>query len=94
MLTIRDSQMKAMAKAKPDQQMQVPCQNTATWIEVSLSDEDGNPMSGAEYRIQLPDYSIRQGALNEEGKVRFDGIVPGQAVVEFPEIDGREWRPK
>jgi len=86
--------MKEIAKARRDQQMQVPCPNTATWIEVCLSDEDGNPMSGAEYRIQLPDCSIRLGALDEQGKVRFDGIVPGQAVVEFPEIDGREWRPK
>lgn len=94
MLVIRDSQMKEMAKARPDSQMQVPCQDSATWIEVRLSDEDGNPVSFAKYRIQLPDFSVMEGALNDQGSIRFDGIVPGQAVVEFPEIDGREWKPQ
>jgi protocatechuate 3,4-dioxygenase beta subunit len=94
MLTIRDSQMQAMAKALPGKQTIQPCNDTATWIEVRLSDEDGNAMAGAKYRIQLPDFSIMEGALDDEGKVRFDGIVPGQSLIDFPGIDGREWRPR
>jgi hypothetical protein len=94
MLTIRDSQMQNMAQAAPGTQMIQPCDKTATWIEVRLTDEDGNPCVGASYRIQLPDSSIMLGALDDEGKVRFEQIVPGQAEIAFPEIDGREWKPK
>ena len=94
MLEIRDSQMNEMARAMPGTQMTLPCKDTATWIDVRLSYDDGKPVAGAKYRIQLPDSSILEGALDDEGKVRIEGIVPGQAVIEFPVIDAREWKPK
>ena len=94
MLAVRDSQMKQMARANPGTQMTLPCGNTATWIDVRLLYPDGRPVAGAKYRVELPDSSIQEGTLDDEGKVRFDGIVPGQAVIEFPGLDGREWKPR
>ena len=94
MLKVRKSQMQGMGESAPGQQMVQPCDKTATWIEVRLTDEDGNPSAGERYRIVLPDSSVMEGALDEEGKARFEQIVPGKAQITFPEIDGREWKPK
>ena len=91
MLTVRDSQVDSMAKDSPGTQMKVPCPADATWIEVQLLDRNQKPMPGEKYKIQLPDSSIMTGALDKDGKVRFDNIVAGQAQITFPEIDSREW---
>ena len=90
MLTIRDEQMKALADARPGKPMIVPCE--LTWVEVRLVDAEMHPVAGEEYRIRLPDSSIVTGSLDDEGKARFDGILAGQCLVCFPNIDSREWR--
>ena len=94
MLTIRDSQMRAMADSSPGTQLIQPCSQDATWIEVRLVDQAGVARKGEKYRIRLPDNSLMEGTLDDEGKVRFESIVAGQAQVTFPDIDAREWRPK
>ncbi|HLJ48127.1 MAG TPA: carboxypeptidase-like regulatory domain-containing protein [Bryobacteraceae bacterium] len=71
----------------------VPVQPIASWIEIRLVDLDGSPVAQARYELRLPDGNINQGALDENGSARFDGIKPGQAQVRFPDIDAREWSP-
>jgi hypothetical protein len=91
MLTIREQQLKSLGQAVPGTPMIAPCE--PTWIEVRLVDTENRPVAGERYRVQMPDHSIRQGSLNEEGRVRFDGIPAGQCHVCFPEIHGSEWSP-
>ena len=74
--------------------MIVPCKDEATWIAIRLSDEAGNPVPGAKYCLHMPDFSIMEGALGSEGKARVDGIVPGQASIEFPEFCNPDWKPR
>jgi hypothetical protein len=93
MLTIRQSQINSMAESSPGTQMTTPCPPDATWIEVQLVDQDQNPVPGEKYHIKLPDSSIMEGALDKDGKVRFDNITAGQAEITFPDIDAREWGP-
>jgi hypothetical protein len=90
MLTVRDQQMQEMAQASPGTPVVVPCD--PTWIEVHLVDTEKKPIAGEPYRIKMPDMSIREGTLDEEGKVRFDGIPAGQCQVCFPRIHGKEWK--
>jgi hypothetical protein len=90
MLTIREAQMQSMASSSPGRQMIKPCQTT--WIEIRLMDTENRPIAGDKYRIRLPDSSIVEGTLDEDGKARLEGIVPGQCEVCFPNIDGKEWR--
>jgi hypothetical protein len=90
MLTVRNSQMQAMADAAPGRQMIAPCQ--ATWIEVRLVDDDNQPVPHERYRIRLPDSSVMEGTLDGEGKMRVEGILAGQCQVSFPDIDGKDWR--
>ena len=87
MLTVRPSQMQNMAEASPGTKMVVPCAADATWIEVQLLDKQNNPMVGEKYQIRLPDSSLMEGTLDENGKVRFDRIVAGQATITFPNFN-------
>lgn len=92
-LTVWTSQLQTMAEAMPGQALIQPCRATRTWIEVVLVDADDNPVPNARYALRLPDQSVRVGALDSNGSVRFDGIVAGQASISFPDIDAREWEP-
>jgi hypothetical protein len=89
MMTVREQQVKTMANTTPGTPMVQPCD--PTWIEVRLLDTDNRPIAGEHYRIKMPDQSIREGSLDEEGKVRFDGIMAGQCQICFPRIHGKEW---
>ncbi len=93
MLTIRNSQIKQMASSCPNRPMIQPCANTKDWIEFRLVDQNNQPIAGEPYRVLLPDQSIMTGNLDEQGKVRFEGILPGQASICFPGMDGKEWHP-
>ena len=68
-----------------------PCRNA--WIEFRLVDRNNKPVPGEQYEVRLPDQSIMTGALDRQGKVRFEGILPGQASICFPGLDRREWWP-
>jgi type VI secretion system secreted protein VgrG len=63
-----------------------------SWIEIELVDEEGKPVPGEKYRITLPDgATVAEGTLDEKGFARVDGIDPGQAKVEFPDLDETCW---
>ena len=63
-----------------------------SWIEIELVDEEGKPVPGEAYRITLPDgETVAEGTLDEKGFARVDGIDPGQAKVEFPDLDETCW---
>lgn len=66
---------------------------TKTWVAIELLDADGKPVPGEEYRLELPDGSIREGTLDANGTASVSGIDPGSCKVCFPRIDGRVWRP-
>jgi hypothetical protein len=70
----------------------VEVDETATaWIEVELLDQNGNPVPGECYWIQLHTGEIRQGELDHNGWARVEGISPGTCVVKFPDIDEEDW---
>jgi hypothetical protein len=57
------------------------------YIEIELVDEDGKPMAGEAYLIELPDGTQRTGRTDVNGKARIEGIDPGTAKVSFPDYD-------
>jgi hypothetical protein len=62
-----------------------------SWIEIELVDALDHPVPGQRYQITLPDNCVAEGALDENGKVRLDGIEPGTCKITFPGYDGRSW---
>jgi len=91
-LTIRSDQMKAMGGT--NQLTIVPCPQNATWVEIELLDDQGNPVGGARYSIELPDGSVHNGTLDSQGVARYDGIIPGACSINFPDYDGKDWHRK
>jgi hypothetical protein len=61
------------------------------WVEITLVDENGDPVPGEAYRLELPDGSVREGALDAGGKARVEGIDPGACRVTFSNLDARDW---
>lgn len=57
---------------------------------MQLLDDLDRPVAKEPYWIRLPDGAIREGRLDDDGYVRFDGIPCGNCVVRFPVIDSRE----
>jgi hypothetical protein len=88
---------RAAAAAQPDVAEAAPPRavdrrpKQKTWVEFKLVDDDGVPVEGAEYRVKLPDGSIRTGTLDDQGWVRFDDIDPGNCEITFPELELRDW---
>ncbi|WP_437716162.1 hypothetical protein WMF45_06960 [Sorangium sp. So ce448] len=62
-----------------------------TWIEIRLLGEDDRPIPYERYRVELPDGSIREGSLDDEGRARLDGIEAGACLVTFPALDQEAW---
>ena len=63
----------------------------ATWIEIELVDEDGNPVPGEAYEVKLPSGQVARGNLGSDGKKRINYIPPGNCEVAFPELDLEAW---
>lgn len=62
-----------------------------SWIEIELVDEDDEPVPGEKYKVTLPDDSVAEGTLDNNGFVHIDGIEPGTCKITFPELDKDVW---
>jgi uncharacterized protein (DUF2345 family) len=58
------------------------------WLQIRLVDDDGNPVPGERYRVELPDGTVIEGVLDSGGMARVNDIDdPGNAIVTFPDAD-------
>lgn len=62
-------------------------------FEIELVDARGEPAAGEPYRIILADGTVLEGELDDQGKLRREGVAPGFFRLEFPERPDFEWRP-
>jgi hypothetical protein len=62
-----------------------------TFLEIALVDMEGQPIGYEPFRITLPDGSIHEGQLDGSGRVRYEGLLPGECKVTFPERDTEAW---
>lgn len=53
------------------------------WIELTLTDENGEPLPNQEYILHLADGSERNGTLDGEGRLREESVPPGPISIEF-----------
>ncbi|MFH1573578.1 MAG: hypothetical protein ABIG68_06310 [Acidobacteriota bacterium] len=61
----------------------------SSWIEIVLKDRRGNPLANERFKIVLPDGTLFEGALDQNGKARKDGIEAGNCTVSFPQLGCR-----
>lgn len=62
------------------------------WVAIALVDQDNQPVSGARYRVTLPDGAVREGRLDAGGSARLEDIHPGNCKISFPDYDGDDLR--
>lgn len=63
-----------------------------TFIELNYLHDDETPVSGAPYRVEFADGSVREGVLDENGFARLEGVPKGQAHVYYGE-DPADFKP-
>jgi len=68
-----------------------PDEEKTSWIEIEMVDEEDEPVTGERYKITLPDDSVAQGSLDNNGFARIEGIDPGTCKITFPELDKEAW---
>lgn len=59
-----------------------------TWVELELLDMDDAPVPYERYWIKLPDGTVREGALNAQGRAYFDDLDLGTCEIRWPFRDG------
>jgi hypothetical protein len=62
-------------------------------IIIELVGEDDRPVAGERYRVVLPDRSVREGRLDNQGRATVTGIPSGTCKVSFPNLDTEAWEP-
>jgi hypothetical protein len=70
-----------------------PAAEEQHWIEIELLDNEGNPVAGEMYFVELPDGSKLSGRTDGQGRARVDGVDPGTAKVSFPDLDKSLYTP-
>jgi translation initiation factor IF-1 len=61
------------------------------WVEIRLTTPNGEPVPGARFELTLPDGDTRRGRLDFRGRKKVTGILPGSAIVRFPELEDQTW---
>jgi uncharacterized Zn-binding protein involved in type VI secretion len=62
------------------------------WVAFKLVDEDGKPVVGEKYRLQLPDGSTKEGMTDMNGEVTVRDVAPGTCKISFPNLNDEEWK--
>jgi len=62
-----------------------------SWIEIEMVGEDDKPIPGEKYRITLPDDTVSEGTLDQNGWARVEGFEEGNCKVTFPDLDQEAW---
>jgi len=62
------------------------------WIEIELVGDDDKPIPNKKYKVVLPDGSIKEGNLDQNGWARVEGNPAGQYEVTFLELDKDAWK--
>ena len=64
----------------------------ATWLEIELVEEDGRPVAGEPYAVEMRDRSVRTGSLDDLGRALILDLPPGSYRVWFPDRDAADLR--
>lgn len=72
-----------------------PTPTEESFIAVHLLDQNGDPVVGRKYVIELPDGSAREGVTDADGWARETGFTQnGSAKIVFPEFDELDFKTK
>ena len=85
------SALRAKSPAPPAPANKPPATSAKTWIEFLLVDQEDKPVPNERYKIKVTDGSVREGRLDEDGRVRINNIDPGNCMISFPDLDAKDW---
>jgi hypothetical protein len=79
------------AAASDSEREQAEDEKKSSWIEIEMIGEDDKPIAGEKYQITLPDGTVDEGTLDQNGWARVDGFEEGSCKITFPKLDQKAW---
>jgi hypothetical protein len=62
------------------------------WIEILLVGQDDSPIPYEDYKVVLPDGTVVNGCLDQNGSARLQQIASaGDCQISFPKLDQDAW---
>jgi len=58
-----------------------------SFVGIALVDENGKPVIGQKYTVELPDGSMSKGTLDADGTAKVEGFKEGICKIHFPDIE-------
>jgi len=68
-----------------------PPEEETTYIDIELTDDEGDPVPGEFYRVTDSKGKVCEGTLDSNGYAHVTGIAPGDCQIEFPDLDQSTW---
>ncbi len=78
----------------PEPPKERPPVEKKTFVTIELVDDASppQPVAYAKYRVELPDHSVREGILDDNGRATIQGIDEGECQVSFPSFHAGDWK--
>lgn len=85
--------VQAVAQTEEFAAVQVPetPARVASWVEIEMVDEEGQPWPDEYYEVTLPDGKVRKGYLDKNGRAHILLSDPVNTQVSFPRLDSEAW---
>jgi hypothetical protein len=74
--------------AAPPRKSPPPKEKKTSWIEIEVCDDEGKPVSGGSYRLELPNQVVKAGTVPAGGVLRVEAIDPGSCKFSLVDLGG------
>lgn len=64
-----------------------PAKGDKAFVEISMKDQDGNPLPNELFKVEFPDGTVKEGRTGGSGKAWVPGAKEGKVKLGFPALD-------
>ncbi|MFG6102187.1 DNA circularization N-terminal domain-containing protein [Leptothoe sp. EHU-05/26/07-4] len=62
------------------------------WLALTVLDDDNRPLTGLRYELYQDDEQVQTGVLDDQGRLRIEGLAGTVYTFSFPELDQDDWQ--
>ncbi|NEZ62067.1 hypothetical protein D0962_04640 [Leptolyngbyaceae cyanobacterium CCMR0082] len=62
------------------------------WLALTVLDDDNRPLTGLRYELYQDDERVQTGVLDDQGRLRVEGLAGTVYTLSFPELDQDDWQ--
>ncbi|EKU99385.1 hypothetical protein Lepto7375DRAFT_1412 [Leptolyngbya sp. PCC 7375] len=62
------------------------------WLALTVLDDDNRPLTGLRYELYQENERVQTGVLDDQGRLRVEGLAGTVYTLSFPELDQDDWQ--